>query len=105
MFSYGDWKEILCVISCIKPECVDNKKIIERLEYRWDYNEEVLDNLYSLKAISLDEYIKYLEKYLGKISERYSNRTKFISERIEKAKEQGENFDPHMFYCCCYSPM
>lgn len=101
MFMYRNWKEILSVLSCIKTECVDKKKIIERLEYQWDYDEEVLDNLYFLKIISLDEYIKYLEK----ISERNSESVKYINMRIEKAKEQGENFDPHMFYCCCYSPM
>ena len=53
MFTYCTWKEILCVLSCIKTECVDKKKIIERLEYQWDYDEEVLDNLYFLKTMGL----------------------------------------------------
>ena len=54
---YGTWKEILCVLSCIKSECVDKNKIIERLENNYDYDEEVIDNLYFLNVINAEEYI------------------------------------------------
>ena len=97
MYMLGDYEEIL---QFINPECVNKESLLCSFDIRGDYDETVIDKLYVKKILNIDEYIKYMEI----IYKRKENEIKDIKERISMAKEKGEKFDPHMFYCCCGNP-
>lgn len=91
---YFPWSEIIKSICCDKVEYIDKEKILNMLEIRYDYDSEVIDKLYDLKAITIDEYIKYMEKVVLQDEVRM----KCDIERINKAREEREKFDPMVYY-------
>ena len=97
MYMLGDYDEIL---QFINPECVNKDSLLCLLDIRGDYDETIIDNLYIKKILNIDEYIKYMER----VYKRKEDELKDIKSRISEAKEKGEKFEPHMFYCCCGNP-
>ena len=90
------WKEILNSLYGIKSKYVNKKAILSALEYRRDYDSEILDTLYKLKVIDIDEYIKYMKKVI-KITEDIQE---YNEKRLKEAINKRENFDPMVYYCC-----
>lgn len=88
------WEKILESISYIKPECVDKEKIKSILQYDRTHDAQVLDNLYLLKVLTIDEYKATLSKYADRVKEE----TQWIDKRLDMVNEKGEEYNPMMFY-------
>lgn len=88
------WKDIITVLSIIKKDCVDMKKIKNMLDYDVDVNSQVLDNLYVLGIITLDEYKLRMEVCIDRIK----NEVKYAEEQLAEANEKGDEYDPMIFY-------
>lgn len=91
------WREIINVLTFIKKECVNKEKLIQQLEIDYTVDEEVLDNLYILGILDIQEYTKQMEKVTGNTKIRLS----LCEKRMEYAKDEKENFTPMSFYGCC----
>lgn len=92
------WETIINCLSVVKSECVNMEKIRMMLDYDQTADEQVIDNLYVLKLIPLDEYKKRMEKRLGHLKE-VLNETE---RRLEYAIEKGDDFNPIIFYACAF---
>lgn len=92
MFAYK-WKDIITSICAVKPECVDKEKIIYNLEKRRDYDDRVLNQLYQLKVIDIEEYIKYT-KIIIELGEKYLS---YLKSKIEFAEKTKEKFSLKIF--------
>lgn len=90
------WERIIDAISYVNPECIDSEKLKRVLYYDTEVDAQVLDNLYILGVLTLDDYKGRMSKYIQhmKLSIDYAEK------RIETANEQGKKFDPMIFYCC-----
>lgn len=88
------WSKIIDSLFYMKPEAIDKQKL--RLSLSTDYavDEQVIDNLYIIGVLSLDEYKVQMEK-VTKQHERYLDGCK---ERLRLAEEKGKDFDPMIFY-------
>lgn len=88
------WERIIETLSIIKPENVNIDRLKMMLDYDMTVGIEVFDNLYALKLISLDEYKERVSKYI----ERKNGDAKWDAERLRMANENGECFNPMIFY-------
>lgn len=90
------WETIISSLSVIKPESANMEKIRLMLDYDPTADAQVLDNLYMMKLIPLDEYKQRIENYLAHLKV-VVNETE---RRLQYVDEQGEKFDPIIFYAC-----
>lgn len=90
------WERIIDAISYVKPECIDIEKIKRVLDYDREFDSQVLDNLYILGLLSLDEYKIRLSKYIDRLQEG----VEFAQDKLKRAEDMGDKFDPMIFYCC-----
>lgn len=88
------WERIIETLSIVKPEMVNIDRLKMMLDYDMTVGIEVFDNLYTLKLISLDEYKERVSKYI----ERKNGDAKWDAERLRMANENGEYFNPMIFY-------
>lgn len=90
------WEAIINSLSVVKPECANIEKIRFMLDYDPMADAQVLDNLYMLKLIPLDEYKKRIGNHLAHLKVVVNE----AERRLQYADEQGEKFDPIIFYAC-----
>lgn len=91
----SEWKYITESLQSIKPEYRDMEYLKKRLDWCYNYDVDVLDNLFMMKAITTEEYIKYAEK----VQKNQEYHLQNIKERIEKAKNNPDDFTPMIYYC------
>lgn len=94
---YISWDEIIHSLYFLNPECVDKDKVMHELECRFDYDSDILGRLYSIKAINIEEYIKYMKL----VSEREISRSEYAKNRIKLAKKYGDDYKPFSPYLPC----
>lgn len=93
------WETIIDALSVIKPECANMEKIRLMLDYDPTADAQVLDNLYMLKLIPIEEYKERMEKHIKNLK----SSLMFAEERVKDASEMGENFDPMVYYALAFS--
>lgn len=92
-----NWKELINFLYGIKNEYINKQEILNSLEDRRDYDSEILDRLYDLKILDIDEYINYMKKVI----EFTEDIQKYNKKRLENAINKREDFNPMIYYCCC----
>lgn len=90
----NEWKYLIESLQSIKHEYRDIEYLKKRLDWCYNYDVDVLDNLFMMKAITIEEYTKYVEKIL----ENQKIHMQHIKERIEKAKNNPDDFNPMIYY-------
>lgn len=90
------WSRIIECLFCMKQESINKEKILLMLRCDYTVDEQVLDNLYTLGVLSLDEYKEQIEKVV-KSNEIGISACK---ERIKTLEEKGNKFNPMNFYMC-----
>lgn len=93
------WETIINSLSVIKPESANMEKIRLMLDYDPMADAQVLDNLYMLKLIPLDEYKRRIENHLKHLKLVMDE----TERRLQYADEQREKFDPIIFYACAFT--
>lgn len=88
------WQQIIESISYVKPEAIDKEKIKNMLQYDYTHDEQVLDNLYLLGVLTLDEYKRFMERQL----ERAKSRVHWLEEQLKAANEKGNEYNPLIYY-------
>lgn len=88
------WKTIIDALSVINPESVNKEKIDLMLSYDMEVNSQVIDNLYMLGLLSLDDYKKRMSKYIEHLKESIL----FAEKELETAIEKDDEYDPIIFY-------
>ena len=88
------WQRIIDSISYVKPEAIDKEKIKDMLKYDYTHDEQVLDNLYLLGVLTLDEYKEFMVRQL----ERAKEHIHWLEKRFKDANENGENYNPMIYY-------
>lgn len=88
------WRAIIDLISVVKPECVNVEKVLMMLDFDRNADTQVLDNLYILGVLSLEEYTK---RMVSKI-EWMKKSIYWEEERLKSAEEKGKNYNPMIFY-------
>lgn len=91
------WEKIIDALSVVKPECVNRDKIKQMMQYDYTVDEQVLDNLYLLGVLTLDEY---KERIASRI-QHMKGVLKFAEDRLQQANEKVEKFNPLIYYACC----
>ena len=88
------WQRIIDSISYVRPETIDKEKIKNMLKYDYTHDEQVLDNLYLLNVLTLEEYKELMERQL----ERAKEHMHWLEKRLKDANENGENYNPMIYY-------
>lgn len=88
------WQRIIDSVSYVKPETIDKEKIKNMLKYDYTHDEQVLDNLYLLGVLTLDEYKEYIERRIDWVK----SNLKWLEERLKDANENGEKYNPMAYY-------
>lgn len=88
------WEQIIESISYVKHDTIYKEKIKSILKYDRTHDDQVLDSLYLLKVLSLDEYKEYISKYADRLKEA----VQWVDERIKVADEKGDEYNPMIFY-------
>lgn len=91
------WQQIIESISYIKPDMIDKEKIKNMLQYDYTHDEQVLDNLYLLGVLTLDEYKRFMERQL----ETEKEHIRWLEERLKDANENGDKYNPLIYYISC----
>lgn len=90
------WNNLIDSLRYLKPEAINKDAIKTLLNYERTFNMEVLDQLYLLKILTIDEYIEYFIKAI----EINKNSIKFQEKILREAQEKREDYDPMLHYCC-----
>ena len=88
------WQQIIDSISYVKPETIDKEKIKKMLQYDYTHDEQVLDNLYLLGVLTLDEYKELMEKQV----EQEKTKIQWLEKRLKDANENGGKYNPMIYY-------
>ena len=88
------WQQIIDSISYVKPETIDKEKIKKMLQYDYTHDEQVLDNLYLLGVLTLDEY----KELMGRQLEQAKANVQWIEKRLKEANENGKKYNPMIYY-------
>lgn len=88
------WTAIIDAISIVKPESVNADRIKQMLDYDWTVDAQVLDNLYILKVLTLEEY----KSKMSSCIKWHKDIIKKEKERLQAAYDRGEDYDPMAFY-------
>ena len=88
------WQRNIDSISYVKPETIDKEKIKKMLKYDYTHDEQVLDNLYLLGVLTLDEY----KEFMGRQLERAKEHIHWLEERLADADKNGEKYNPMAYY-------
>lgn len=88
------WRAIIDCISAVKPECVNAEKIKMMLDFDRTTDMQVLDNLYILGVLSLEEYKQRASCRIEWMKESIH----WAEERVKMANEKGTEYDPMIFY-------
>ena len=88
------WEQIIDSISCIKEDSIDKEKIKSILKYDHTIDTQVIDNLYLLKVLTVEEYKNLIDEQI----ERSYADIHFLEERLKGIAEIGERFSPIVFY-------
>lgn len=88
------WSDIIKIASYVNSDCIDREQILLLLSHDRTYSLETLDSLYMRKIITLQEYIKFMDKLI----EIEKEKVKWISEYRKEAEEKGEDYQPWIHY-------
>lgn len=88
------WRAIIDSISVVKPECVNAEKILMMLDFDRIADTQVLDNLYILGVLSLEEYKKKMASRIDWMKESIH----WAEEQLKSAEEKGKDYNPMIFY-------
>lgn len=89
-----EWMKIINLLSFINPKCINKENLKLAVEFSGRDMPIIIDELYSKKVLTREEYIDLLEV----AQNRYSLDIQSMEESITKAKED-ENYNP-INYCC-----
>lgn len=88
------WERIIDAISYIKPECIDSEKLKLVLDYDMEVDSQVLDNLYILGIINIDEYKYRMNRYIDLLE----SKIRYTKLQLKTAEENGTEYNPMLFY-------
>lgn len=88
------WTQIMNGLSYVKPESIDKESVLNTLRFDMFYDEQVLDSFYTMKVITVDEYIKFMKRLV----ENEKDHIKWLEGRIKDAKEKQEEYNPIIYY-------
>lgn len=88
------WERIIETISSVKLESVNTERVKQLLTYDMEVDAQVLDNLYILGVLTLDEYKEKMSWYI----ENLKGRAKCAEEQLKNANEKGDKYNPMIFY-------
>lgn len=88
------WEQIIESISYVNPETIDKEKIKGVLKYGRMHDTQVIDNLYLLKVLTIDEYKAELSRCIDIMKDHI----KWAGERLKDAEKRGEQYNPLIYY-------
>ena len=88
------WRALIDSISSVKPECVNTEKVLMMLDFDRTADTQVLDNLYILGVLSLEEYKKRMALRIEWMKESIH----WAEEQLKRAEEKGKDYNPMGFY-------
>lgn len=88
------WTQIMNGLSYVKPESIDKESVLNTLRFDMFYDEQVLDGFYTMKVITVDEYIEFMNQLV----EKEKGLIKWLEDKIKNAKEKREEYNPLIYY-------
>lgn len=88
------WKNIIELLSVIHKDSININRLRLVLDCDMEVDSQVLDNLYILGIIPLEEYKARMSKYI----ERMKNCVEFAEKQLNTANDKGNNYNPMIFY-------
>lgn len=96
------WEDIILGISLIKPQYVHKERILNMLKYDYTADLQVLDNLYEMQTLTLQEYQEYLKKLLER--EKGFGLESKIKLRLKESEDKKDNFTTVFYYAFAFGP-
>lgn len=91
------WQKIIETLSVVKSESVKVDTIKSMLDYDRTFDSQVLDNLYILGILSLDEYKARIAAYIERLKETIH----WAEDQLKTADEKGAYYNPMIYYGFC----
>lgn len=95
------WEDIILGISLIKPQYVHKERILNMLKYDYTADLQVLDNLYEMQTLTLQEYQEYLKKLLER--EKSHGLETQIKERLKDSEDKKDKFTTLIYYALAFN--
>lgn len=90
------WEQIIESISYVKPETIDKEKLKSIIKYDRTNDAQVLDSLYMLDVLSLEEYKEAMKRCIETLKESVI----YTEKQLKDAEERGADYNPMIYYGC-----
>lgn len=95
------WEDIILGLTLIKPQYVNKERISNMLKYDYTFDLQVLDNLYELQTITLQEYQEHLKKLRER--EKAHGLEAQIEERLKDSEDKKDKFTTLIYYAFAFN--